>query len=1047
MKALRVYKSSAGSGKTFTLVLEYLLLVVKNPAAFRQILAVTFTNKAANELKERILKGLFELSTAQENPVIQNVILPYLIQQSGLDESEIRRRATLVFHQILHQYSDFNVSTIDSFVQRLSRTFARELGLPSRYEVLLESDAMIKLAADLTIEQVGVDDFLTKLILNFVKQKLDDEDDWRFEKKLVEFMQLLLQEEAHRYRQGNELDTHEKVQQLRTRLRTFTKTFEQEVLSLANEFEKLLENNDIEIDNLTGGSKGLAVFFKRLQALELGSAKDSKFGKAIPEPGKWAAGKLNKAQKETVEAIENQLESMLSAIHEKLDENLPKYSLYRLLDAEILSFALQQRLLDQLDEMSMQSNQVHISEFNKRLASAINDAAVPYIYERLGERYKHFLLDEFQDTSLLQWHNFLPLVENALASNNLSLIVGDAKQAIYRFRSGEVEQFIQLPNIYRKEDSLVAMHAQPTISQHFEAEYLGKNYRSLPAVVRFNNEFYSFLSAQLPEKYQEVYHDLKQEFVPKTTSGLVQIELLDSDTDDEQLGDVFQQRTLEIIQSLHEQKYAYRDMAVLTRARADGVEMARFLSGEQIPVISSESLLVSSSAAVQLLVHSLKYIHRPEDAVVASGLRYYHQLACHATKTEETAIDTFFSAKSVPQPEMEALLGLEKGSMDRTKVAAFSLFDFCEYLIRLYGLDKEADTYLPFFLEAVYNWQNDSANGLAGFLDFWEENRGRIAVISPEDTDAVKIMTIHKAKGLEFPVVIYPNATHTLKGQKTKNNAWVNLEAEQIPGLKHGVIKLNAALKDTSFASLYEEEMEKSALDAINIIYVATTRAVEQLFVLTKKTPKANGIYEQFLQDNERWNDTEGVYQFGNSAGLPRFPTLEDEPEAHIQPMVSSDWSSRMIVAAEPGKLANRAAIHWGRLIHELLAGIIVEADLPRILTKKITEGLITAEDADQLKKMLSELMQDSRLKEAFSAEAVILNEAEMINANGQLLRPDRVAILPEKVILIDYKTGETEPLHQSQIKSYQALIQTLEGKKVEAYLIYLNEKLEIVEC
>ncbi|MBZ0243115.1 MAG: UvrD-helicase domain-containing protein, partial [Bacteroidales bacterium] len=433
---------------------------------------------------------------------IQNVILPYLTQQSGLDETEIRLRTRLVFHQILHQYSDFNVSTIDSFVQRLSRTFARELGLPSRYEVLLESDAMIKLAADLTIEQVGVDDFLTKLILNFVEQRLEDEDDWRFEKKLVEFMQLLLQEEAHRFRHGNDLDTNEKVQQLRTRLRTFTKAFEKKVLTLADQFEKLLQANDLELDNLTGGSRGIAVFFRRLQNLELASAKASTFGKAIPEAGKWAAGKLSKAQKETVAAIENQLESLLSAIHQKLDENLPKYSLYSLLDAEILSFALQQRLLDQLDEMSVQSNQVHISEFNKRLASAIDDAAVPYIYERLGERYKHFLLDEFQDTSLLQWHNFLPLVENALASNNLSLLVGDAKQAIYRFRSGEVEQFIQLPNIYRKEESLVAQHAQAAIIQHFEEESLGKNYRSLPAVVSFNNEFYSFLSAQLPEKYQ-----------------------------------------------------------------------------------------------------------------------------------------------------------------------------------------------------------------------------------------------------------------------------------------------------------------------------------------------------------------------------------------------------------------------------------------------------------------------------------------------------------------------------------------------------------------
>ncbi|MBU2556374.1 MAG: UvrD-helicase domain-containing protein [Bacteroidetes bacterium] len=1047
MKALRAYKSSAGSGKTFTLVLEYLLLVVKNPAAFRNVLAVTFTNKAANELKERILEALFQLAENKQESAIQTVVLPKLIERTGLDETEIRTRAAFVFHQMLHHYSDFNVSTIDSFVQRLSRTFARELQLPSRYEVLTESDAMIDLAKDLIIEQVGVDPFLTSLILNFVQQKLDDEDDWRFEKKLLSFMQLLLQEDAFRFRHGNSLDSLNQVQEVRKHLRGFTQKLENEVLKLALEFENLLEKYDLSINDLAGGAKGMAVFFKRIQNLDFAGAMDSKHGKNPPLSGKWAAGKLTKSQKDTVSSIENELDRIFNAIREKLIADLPQYSLYRLLDAEILSFALQQRLLDQMDELSAQSNQVHISEFNKRLATAIDDASVPYIYERLGERYKHFLLDEFQDTSLLQWHNFLPLIENGLATNNLSLLVGDAKQAIYRFRSGEVEQFIQLPEIYRKEESLVAMRAEPSIKQHYEAFNLDTNYRSLSAVVSFNNSFFRFMAEQLSENYRSVYHDVEQKFIPRDAEGLVQLEFLDAVNDDLEFGDVFQQRSQEIINDLRARHYAYRDIVILVRSRADGAEMARFLSLQQIPVISSESLLVRSSAAVQLLVHTLQFIHQPDDVVVSSGLRYYHQQATLKEVEKMCPSADFFIDEKILPNKMEALLGLDLGSLDRAKVAAYSLYDFCEYLIRLYGLNKQADAYLPFFLEAVYTWQSGTTAGLDDFLAFWEEQSSKISVINPEDTDAVKIMTIHKAKGLEFPVVIYPYAANAFRANKTKSHAWVSLENEGIPGLKQGVIKLNADLKTTSFADLYEEEIEKSRLDTVNIIYVAATRAVEQLFVLTKKTSKSNGFYEKFLQEKGLWQEGEQLYTFGSSKDLPRYPSVSESATKQYPAMVSGDWSKRMLVAPEAGHYANTTAVHWGRLVHEIMAGLRYSDELPQILEKSFNNGLLEEKDLMPLQQLLEAVMLDSRLIQAFNKPAVILNEAEMISKTGQIFRPDRVAILPEKLILIDYKTGDADESHQQQILGYSTLIQQLEQKPVEAYLVYLNQSPEIIPC
>jgi ATP-dependent exoDNAse (exonuclease V) beta subunit len=1046
MKKLKVYKSSAGSGKTFTLVLEFLALVLKDPQNYRRILAVTFTNKAAYELKERLLDALYAIANHKDDGAVKNVVLPYLISETMLDEQVLRDRATIVFHHILHHYSEFAVSTIDAFVQKLARTFTRELQLPAQYEILLETDILINLTRDRIIASVGRDKFVTRLILDFIKGQLQEDENWRIEYRLGEFIKLLLEEEAFLSGKGNELTDLEAVQKAGKTIRDYRNKVLQHANQQISKIEQLLSQHDVSPEDLNKGKNGLPVVIKRIREGDFAYASEASLFKNPPEAGKWAKGKLHKGLTDAIFTLENELISLFDELRAYVEEHRSRLTLFNMLANNLLSFALQQRINEEMALLRNERNEVHISEFNKRLSTTLYEASVPYIYERLGERYRHFMLDEFQDTSILQWQNFLPLLTNGLSAGNLSLLVGDAKQAIYRFRSGEVEQFIRLPETNLPVVSAQTSDMAATLQQQYQDFSLDTNYRSLPGIVKFNNAFFKSAVSFLSEDYQAVYEHVAQQFVTKNAEGFVYLEMFlevekNNETDPHQL------RVVELVAEIIESGYAPGDIAILTRQNDHGANMARFLTQQGYSVVSPDSLLVKNSDKVQLLVHALYFVLQPANSMIASGLRYYNTLVRATNSPESIEADTYFAAQEYSSAQMEQFLGLPPGSLNPVQLNHYSIYDFCEHLVRIFELQNSADPYLMFFLEAVFRWQNQSQGGLGDFLQYWEDRKDKLAVSLAEDAASIKVMTIHKAKGLEFPVVIYPYAFSNLGNRTTKNHAWIDLSDYEIPGLKQAMISVNKSLAGSDFEALYEVEKQKSQLDNMNLMYVAYTRAIEQLYVLsTVKGEPEKTLQYHFLSQTGDWVSGKNIYTFGNKDGLPLKKSSEQLLKKETSdPIVSRNWHKALKIAHLPAFSIATKAIQYGNKMHTLLAQLRYADQLHKVLQKNFQLGFIDQTEVKTLASVFVQLTANPKLSQAYSRPAKIKNEVDLYLTSGELLRPDRIAVLPEKVLVIDYKTGEPNDNNLSQISDYKNALQKLFIQPVEGYLVYLKDTIEII--
>lgn len=1051
MKALRVYKSSAGSGKTFTLVSEFLTLVIRQPHLYRHVLAVTFTNKAANELKVRIIKALEVLKNPQSDAGLRSLLIPLLMQNTGLTEDEITARASKIFHHILHHYSELTVVTIDAFVQRLARTFTRELKLPAAYEVLLDSNEMARKTVDLLLDKVGDDPMVTRVLIDFVLQRMDDETDWRVENQLQSFVKKLFGEEAFRMsKQVDILDEHGFFE-ARKYIRSELESIKSSTLRITSSIDETLERAGIEVTELAGGKTGLAVFLKRAKQFDLSGALGSKYGKEFPNAGKWALASASAEAKRRILANENVIVEKFSELHALMSDCLTRFSLFTIIDKRIYSLALQQQIDGVFQLISNEESLVHISAFNKKLSDALQNASVPYIYERLGERFQHFLIDEFQDTSLLQWHNFLPLIENGLASGKLSLVVGDAKQAIYRFRSGEVEQFIQLPAIFGKELSESIGQIEPLLSAQYDEKSLDVNYRSLQNIVEFNNDFFSWISDNLDDRYRQVYHNLQQDFRPQHRGGLVQFSLID---EDQQQTDAFEERARQIIEEVLADGYALQDIALLFRANKDAASAAQYLIDSGIPVVSAESILLKYSPKVQLVVQALYFFSQPDNPLFVFNLIFL-QLKNLLTDEKEFQQEFAWAVEKIPQclsdiATIETVLHIEAGTLENSKINALSFYDLCEYLIRAFSLDKQADPYLQFFLEMVHQWQNRQPKGLADFLEYWNDFGKNESVVVPESTNAVRVMTVHKAKGLEFPVVIFPHAPITFSNTLTKKDLWVDLTEEQIPSLQYGLLSMEKLLESTRFRDQYLEEIEKTKLDSLNLLYVALTRAVDRLYILASvKASQKKNFYVDYLTQKQLWVEGQTDYVLGEKKPAKAKSEATIINDLNVE-FISSDWDKRIYVASDPAYLwrdGGNEARDFGKLIHEILGHIQDLQAAESVIKKYLSDGVISDSTANQLIKSLEEMSQHALIGAAFAEDASIINETEIITPFGEVLRPDRYAELKNKIILIDYKTGIPRPEHHKQLRKYQAILVDMVSKPSEAYLVYLGEELNVLRC
>ena len=1070
----KVFQASAGSGKTFTLIKEYLKLCLKDKASvgnYKHILAITFTNAAANEMKAKILKELCKIIDKQE--LEHNSMGHVLVEELGIDEKELKRNAQALLTCIMHDYSSFGVSTIDAFVQKLSRSFAHDLGLPSQYTVSIDSDEV----AETITENIGLkisesNPYLTQLLIDFSKNQFDNERSTAIENQLSDFVKKLMTEKAYQKDENNNIQNEKQYKETLDFLNNKIVHFEQNIKSKLHDFNTRTQAFGLGEKQFAYGKTGFIGYLRKL-ANKTYEQPSTRFNTVI-EQRNCLSKEGEKAMGASKDAVNAALLPILDDIKALVEMELPNFLFYRSQRDLLYLYALRVQIRKEFVSLANDDEVVHISEFNKLLNSVMGDFSVPFVYERIGEHYKHVFVDEFQDTSVLQWQNLLPLVDNGLSNSNMSMIVGDGKQSIYRFRSGEVEQIVNLPKIYAKPDDnrkAAFDEYEQNLENNFNFKNLDSNYRSFSNIVNFNNAFFEATYTHLDGPLQKVYVDEKPgtdegvrifQKTQQAHDGLVQIELYDAVSQP----DYGLERVEALVRDLTENHgYSYADITVLVRKTEYGSEIANYLNDRGIPVISQVSILLKSSHRVQLMVCTLRYLIYDDNEPNIANLLYYW----HLTQTPDfdgDVTDCFKEVKAIANgtTAIETGMGVgEAGLLGEALAKATCLYDLCASLMRIYGFDTIRDAFLNYFMEEVYKWQSGIKEGIADFLAYWDKKQNTLAVKSVSG-NAVNIMTIHKSKGLEFPVVIYPEAITELDERLNASKSpeeWLrpeDLDFAAIPNLEKVLFKMDKKAENMGMKALQQVEKEggSNRLDNLNLLYVAFTRPVQRLYVIAEqgKEGKPN-IIRDFFNDKENCqiidNDNDNsvyLYRFGNPDFMNPAKGKDDMMAQELTDSTSAEWFQKIKLDAQPTMFWHSdddplLPREWGELVHKVLSEIRTEKDLDAVLSPYLSDGIIDESTATWIRQRFLQMVRHPLIGAAFAPSAKIKTECEILH-EGIVYRFDRYAELPEVIYLIDYKTGKKETEHKRQLDNYVSALRSMTDKEIRAHLVYLADGIEI---
>lgn len=1063
---LKLMKASAGSGKTYSLARQYISLLLKSSDryAYRHILAVTFTNKATDEMKSRILK---ELHIMASNP-LKSDYHDYFIPSMFPSEDELQKKARTVLQDILHDYSAFAVSTIDRFFQHTLKAFSREIGHFASYQVELDKDSLVAESVDRILDSLTEDDggLLTWLTRNVLEQ-IEKGGRYSLDANLLDMAKRLKSPQRQEAIELAEIDpddlcSKEKLLEIREKCREIQENFRSKVKSAARAALNVLEGAGVNpqdsnrkflcnlyaYDELTGNDKLVA-------------PKDTFIQKALDSELWFAKSKSQKLLPLVYPFLEAPLEDFCSLWNKE-------YSVYNtacILDEQLYGLGVAAELTRTFDDLMKEKNVLCIDDSNVLLKNIIDGAEAPFVYEKIGVRYDHYLLDEFQDTSSVQWQNFRPLLQNSESQGGENLIVGDVKQSIYRWRGSD----------WKLLDETI-----PSEFKGHEETVLDTNYRSLSNVIKFNNEFFKIAARVLDvmdgflkasEIYDEeneegkegqqkkdkkelspmvrIYSDVEQKVAKKgKPGGNVRLTFCDKDSELDEV--------LRGIEKAVEAGARLSEIAVLVRSNLSGESVANYLIENGISVVTDDSLKVKNALTVRRLVSLMSYMDNPQDTVASY------------------------------------LAGMLDVNLPR---GCASLMDIAEELYR--GICKgDKDEiwkgellHIQSFMDCLQEYVSVNGNSLRGFLKFWQEKDPSIS--SPSSGDSVRIMTIHKSKGLDFPYVIIPFAENITLYKADSYWCSPQLKDTELEGVAEGVydVSLSKASRDTLFAEYYEKENFLQHVDNINTIYVAMTRAALGMHIIAKMPPAKcleaisdkqlpefkdfSQILYWFAATDTLFSDMtsgveDGVVWF-EKGQMVDFNALrkEDELEAEDFPIVSGQEfpsiplnqvasEDEEIDIRERGRLKfsadsldffkdDQAGVSSsnrirGIVLHDILAQVKLPDDIPSAVDHARMNGLLTSDEAQAALEQLTEAVGSVADRNWFpQTPDALYNEASLIDVDGSVYRPDRVVVMDGEVKVIDYKFGEHHRRYERQVRRYMDMWRRMGYENVSGYLWYLD--------
>ncbi len=1051
MKNFLVYKSSAGSGKTTTLVKEYLKLTLTNPALFKSVLAVTFTNKAANEMKTRILETLRNIISGN----FDDYLVKSIVAGTNIDKERLSQNALLLQFNINHHYDDFSVSTIDSFVHKIVRTFAGDLELPQNFEVLIDDDDFVPFIVEDIYKNVGIDKDFTEILTGFVISKVEDEKSHNITGTLTDFVKKQMREEDFFATLALEhMETPDYIG-LIEKLKHSYYGYRKKLTALAEEALNTIAAAGLQADDFSGKSKSgvISYFVKAKNLIKVDEL-------AMPGPGVLTSsynvfenGKdwyTKSAADNVVEKIEG-IKPLLTGYYNEIKETARGYVLRWMIFKNIYRVVLVYQIRLLFRDFIERTQKVPISEFNRKIASEIAGQPVPFIYERLGVRYKHFLIDEFQDTSILQWNNMLPLVEESLANSRFNMIVGDAKQAIYRFRGGEVELFTSLPELYGVENNDENYFRRELLKQNFLSKALDVNYRSYAEIVRFNNEFFDVVKNTLSQDFIKIYDNHHQK-IPSggKEGGLISLRFLKSNN----AGEYKNRKPLEIVEiiaELLERGYSHGDIAVLCRKNDDATSIAAHLLYNNIPVVSSESVKLAASAKVRFIIALLRFIADGNDDINSADLIYLFLKLQNRTQDYVTAVMN----KDISFNGILENYGFEP--VDTERMSLLNVYEVCEEIVRHFFNNEPVDAFVRFFLDFVLENRQIHSGDINEFLELWEVKKEKLSITLPENGNAVNILTAHKAKGLKFGVVIIDLENFDNK-KVAKEQFWDEPGIDEVAPLNKVVFDINKKLYAVDKGYVYEKETAKTKLDELNLVYVAFTRPVYALYALGNikedgKTGVFGGYMKSFLKAKNLWNEDQHIYDFGV---LPEPLKRDDGTDGNavmLTSMLRKSWRENLAVAT-PGQnpmvsVQNAGEKEYGTMLHEILAEIYSADDVKPVLSAFRTRGLLLDSAAGELEPVINGIVRHPQLKELFVPGLKVKNETELYDAEtNSVLRPDRVVFGKNGITVLDYKTGNREKSHLKQIQNYGKIIAQTGHAVHSLLLVYIsNDSVDVVNA
>ena len=1068
---LLVYKASAGSGKTFTLAVQYIRQLIEDPYSYRHILAVTFTNKATTEMKERILSQLYGIATSLKS---SDGYLKEIMKTSDKSIDEIRKAADTALKNIIHDYSRFRIETIDSFFQSVMRNLARELELGANMTIELNNGDVLSDAVDSMIEKLDRMSPTLYWLLEYIEERIADDKRWNVSSEIKGFGRNIF-DEAY-IEKGvtlrEKLKDTKFIPQYRKKLQEKRESILDTMKGFSEHFQEILKANGLNPTDLKNGARGIGSYFNKIASGKLSDdVRNTTVEKCLEGAENWTT--KTSPYKETIISLANQV--LIQVLNDAENTRMTSNKVLNSCDMSLRylnNLQLLMRIDSEVREQNLNHNRFLLSDTNALLHSIIREGDASFVYEKIGTTIDTVMIDEFQDTSRMQWENFHLLLEESLAQKEGSMIVGDIKQSIYRWRNG---------------DWKILAGLDKDRSFRLNSKTLDTNWRSEANIIAFNNDIFTSACKVLNERYKadegeectqllDAYSDVRQKTSKETKEGYIKLSFL-KNSEEHPYADTTMELLAEEVDSLVKKGVRVNDIAILVRKNKSIPAIADYFDkNTPYRVVSDEAFRLDASLAVCMLIDGLRYISEPTDRIACARLAVAYQKEILKKDVDYNTV-LLNSVEDYLPAEFRLML---------PEMSPMPLYELLEKLFIIFRMDmiEEQDAYLCAFYDAVTEYMQNNSSELTSFLTYWNETLYAKTIPSGE-ISGIRILSIHKSKGLEYHTVLLPFCDWKMENETNNHMLWCKIneaDADKEPFCELDLTPVNysSAMAESYFSDSYREERLQLWVDNLNLLYVAFTRACKNLIVWCKDEQKdtVSRLLRESIdcmkdikmtcnmpepdeeeEEDKEENDEPIIYEYGGicisgekkkSDSTNRLVAVPEAVNVKIESLETeidfkqSNRSADFIRGDEDEEESLRSQyIRQGQLLHTLFASIDTREDLPSAIERLLFEGVIeSAEKAEEIRKVAERALNLKEVKDWYSGEWTLYNECSIIynDENGKMLtrRPDRVMMKDDEVVVVDFKFGKKKPEYATQVREYMFLLSEMGYTDIKGYIWYV---------